>query len=274
MAARARSPSLIIIINIMVVAALCLLLVIVPRVSALFDIPLCSNTTTTTTDDHVDYYTGYGTFFTGVWSANAGTTDRVCMANSVTGLSSLSSFSYAVAVFAAGTAGIQAAAIVINAEADNAVVASVDISALLPTTASQGYQNVNASFPSAVTLDPLVSYRLAFCLAAGNTGDRGYLFGRITSPADSNQSSIQCTNTNPAECMAAAGVWLRSTTAFRVLIMKLIGEAAPCPPSPSPSPSSSASPSPSASLSPSAATTPSASPSRAVCCVGPSCVQR
>jgi hypothetical protein len=89
MAASARSPSGI------SVTALCLLLVVValalPRVSAEYDIPLCS----TTSGGHLDINLGTGSYNLYSWSI----VGEACYANSVTGLSSLSSFAYTVGIF-------------------------------------------------------------------------------------------------------------------------------------------------------------------------------
>jgi hypothetical protein len=95
--------------------------------------------------------------------------DIKCMANRVQGLSSISSFTY-YALHDSGSGAITASGRVLDASAGYAVVASVDLTAQLPSTATS--TAVTATFASAVALDPSHVYLLAIC--AGGTGSNAY----------------------------------------------------------------------------------------------------
>jgi hypothetical protein len=178
---------------------------------------------------------------TGAWGAYR----LPCLANAITGLHSVTSFSYYVAL-AANYAPTQASGFIIDTSASNSPVASVNISHLLPTTAGEA-QAVSAAFASPVALDPLHTYLLAFC-ATGEAAGANYSIAIGGLEVRALQFCL-------GNCTTSSGEWQLASSPL-VLITDIIGSCI----------SASASPSPSASPTfppPPRSPTPSPSPSPA-----------
>jgi hypothetical protein len=186
-----------------------------------------------------------------------------CMANAITGLSSITSFTYYLKLETA-YAPFTASAIVVNASssASYGAVASVDISQLVPT-ALFDVRAVTATFASPVALDPQRTYFLAICAYAPGDIRVGYSLQANREVT----AEVYCTQ-DPETCTSASGLWVDSKDVLKTIISG--GCASPSPshtpsnsPTPSTSPSISPSPSFSPSPSPSNSPSPSASPSPA-----------
>jgi hypothetical protein len=102
---------------------------------------------------------------------------NTCFANAITGLSSVTSFAYYLALYSGADAPLHATAIVIDEAARYIAVESIDISDLLPTTSGGEAQAVTALFASPVALDPLRTYLLAFCA----TGTSSFVYNTSVS---------------------------------------------------------------------------------------------
>jgi hypothetical protein len=174
-----------------------------------------------------------------------------CFANTVVGLSSITSFTYYL-ILDSAYASIPASAIIVDSTGGNRrAVASVNITDRLPTI-EDTVQAVTATFASPVALDPQHTYQLAFC--SYQTGATRVMYA-LQGSVEVNAALI-CFQ-DPAACTSASGEWYGVSAILQTIISG--GCASSQSPSSSPSPSSSLSPSPS----PSPSASPSASPSPA-----------
>jgi hypothetical protein len=193
---------------------------------------------------------------------------NVCLANAITGLRSITSFTYYLKFYNSGTP-IQVSAIIIDVTDSYSAVEAIDVSHLLPPGLSE--QAVTASFASPVALDPLRTYYLAFC-AYSSTGSSSLMF---TTPLGQEAHVREY-------CYFGKGCTSPSTAQYweedaNVILTDIVGSCQ-SPPSPSTSPSApppgsptpSPSPSPSPSASPSLSPSPSPSPSSASPSLSPS----
>jgi hypothetical protein len=171
-----------------------------------------------------------------------------CIANAVTGLRSITSFAYYLALYEGSDAPLQTSAIIIDeAESYNAVV-TIDISDLLPTTSGGDAQAVTALFASPVALDPLRTYFLAFCGTGTSTLLYTLSLGREVHTLEFCYEA----------CTSANARWQLDSSP-NVARTDIVGS---CPSSPSPSASPSAPPPRSPTPSPSPSPSPSASPAK------------
>jgi hypothetical protein len=176
-----------------------------------------------------------------------GQAETPCMANSVTGLFSVSSFTYYLHIILRVPSPMQVLAYVLDATAGNSEMASIDVTALLPTTTTE--TPVTATFASPVALDPQHTYLLAFCAIQLATNDE---FRTSINTSAGVSAMHLCTS----QCTTSSGDW---ESIYEYAIQTSVVGTCPSP-SPSPSPPMSGSPSPSPSIpgtpSPSASFTP------------------
>jgi hypothetical protein len=183
-----------------------------------------------------------------------GQSSMTCLASTVTGLYSLSSFRYNLSVDSA--VSMTAMAHVVDVLANNAVIASVDISSQIAALVPSTDMSATATFASDVTLDPSGIYFLAFC-ATGASGADEYV--KMRGFAESTSFSYYC-NDEYWPCPSTGDTWVAVFNYFNRITFALHIDGSCSPP---------ASSTPSPSVSPSSLASPSPSPLPLTCCVGP-----
>jgi hypothetical protein len=148
-----------------------------------------------------------------------------CMGNQITGFYSISSVTYYLNHRSGSS--LQVSAVIIGG---GNVIASVDVSSLLPTSGSFG--PVQATFASPAALDPSASYFVAFC--ATGEGDGQYnmwmdFVGEVTSFCYSSF----------ADCVSSAGNWGLGNNVLGTIVQGSCTAPSPSPtrtPTPTPTP--------------------------------------